>query len=77
MKNQNIIAAVTLGICVVIASCILSFGLKKLGEDIRAARASISVPRFPDAIELRNGNASFDIRVRQLEDDRPIRVQSK
>jgi hypothetical protein len=76
MKNPIVIAGFTIGVCAIVAACILSQSLGQLGQDFRAAGAFVQAtpPRFPDTITLRNGNEFFNVQLRNYSSE-PILVQ--
>jgi hypothetical protein len=78
MRHPIIIAGFTIGICTIIAACILSWNLRAVAHDLRAAGAFVHAapPRFPDTITLRNGNEFFNVQLRNYSGE-PIRVEQR
>jgi hypothetical protein len=81
-KYPQLVAALALGACIIVAACIVSVSLYGLGNDLRVAGAAAGrsmqvVPHFPDAITVRNGNEDFGVRL-ETRNGSPIEVkQSK
>jgi hypothetical protein len=80
MKNSTIIAGLTLGICIVVAACILSWNIRQLGADIRAAgvsaHTSLEPLRIPDTITLTNGNSFFGVQLRNYSGE-PLLIEQQ
>lgn len=79
MRHPIVLASFISGACIVIAACILSWNLRRLGEDFRASGAFVSGStqlRFPDTISLNSGNRDLRVLLRNDRVD-PLVIQQK
>jgi hypothetical protein len=68
MKNGNAIAAIIIGLSLVVSSLIVCWGLDDVSESIRHQTFTSQSSRFPDSIVVRSGNEHFKV---QLKPDQP------